>query len=71
MLGQSTGELTERPLDHESGEAHALYRSLLGPMQWLQRLLAERGHEDVGGLDVLVDDVLGVSGVEAIGDFDA
>ncbi len=55
MLDESTGELTERRLDHESGEAHAFYRSLqgpvrvgieaTGPMQWFQRLLAELGHE--------------------------
>ena len=55
MLDENTGELTERRLDHESGEAHAFYQSLpkpvrvgieaTGPMQWFERLLAELGHE--------------------------
>ena len=31
MLDTLTGELTERRLDHESGEAHAFYRGLQGP----------------------------------------
>src|SRR5215470_11144036 len=30
MLDTLTGELTERRLDHESGEAHAFYRGLAG-----------------------------------------
>lgn len=55
MLDTLTGELTERRLDHESGEAHAFYRGLqrpvrvgieaTGPMHWFERLLAELGHE--------------------------
>lgn len=55
MLDTNTGELTERRLDHESGEAHAFYRGLpapvrvgieaTGPMHWFERLLAELGHE--------------------------
>jgi transposase len=55
MLDTLTGELTERRLDHESGEAHAFYRSLQGPVRvgieatgpihWFERLLAELGHE--------------------------
>jgi transposase len=48
----------ERRLDHESGEAHAFYRSLqgspepvrvgieaTGPIHWFERLLTELGHE--------------------------
>ncbi len=56
MAEDSTGELLfERRLDHESGEAHAFYRSLqgavrvgieaTGPLHWFERLLAELGHE--------------------------
>jgi transposase len=55
MVDTVTGELTERRLDHESGEAHAFYRSLqgpvrvgieaTGPLHWFERLLAELGHE--------------------------
>src|SRR6266436_6605276 len=56
MAEESTGELLlERRLDHESGEAHAFYRSLQGPVRvgieatgpihWFERLLAELGHE--------------------------
>jgi transposase len=55
MMDEATGELTERRLDHESGEAHAFYRSLQGPVRvgieatgpihWFERLLAELGHE--------------------------
>jgi hypothetical protein len=33
MMNEATGELTERRLDHESGEAHAFYRSLQSPMR--------------------------------------
>ncbi len=50
-----TGELVERRLDHETGEARAFYRSLqkpvrvgmeaTGPVQWFERLLAELGLE--------------------------
>jgi len=55
MLDEATGELIERRLDHESGEAHAFYRDLQGPVRvgieatgpihWFERLLAELGHE--------------------------
>ena len=53
---ETTGELLlERRLDHQSGEAHAFYRSLQGPVRvgieatgpihWFERLLAELGHQ--------------------------
>ncbi len=56
MANDETGELlVERRLDHESGEALVLYRSLqgpvlvgieaTGPIHWFERLLAELGHE--------------------------
>jgi transposase len=55
MMDQATGELVERRLEHENGEASAFYRNLpkpvrvgieaTGPMQWFERLLAELGHE--------------------------
>ena len=55
MLNEATGELTERRLEHENGEANAFYRSLqapvrvgmeaTGPMHWFEHLLAELGHE--------------------------
>ena len=55
MMEEATGELTERRLDHESGEAQEFYRSLQGPVRvgieatgpihWFERLLAELGHE--------------------------
>jgi transposase len=55
MMDEGTGELIERRLDHESGEAEAFYRSLpgpvrvgieaTGPIRWFERLLAELGHE--------------------------
>ena len=55
MLDEATGELTERRLQHENGEAEAFYRSLAqpvrvgieatGPIHWFERLLAELGHE--------------------------
>ena len=55
MLDESTGELIERRLDHESGEAEVFYRSLQGPVRvgieatgpihWFVRLLTELGHE--------------------------
>jgi transposase len=55
MLDDVTGELTERRLEHESGEAEGFYRGLAGavrvgieatgPIQWFQRLLAELGQE--------------------------
>ena len=55
MMDDTTGELIERRLDHENGEAHHFYRSLpkpvrvgveaTGPLAWFERLLAELGHE--------------------------
>jgi transposase len=55
MLDQETGEVMERRLEHESGEARAFYASLAGPVRvgieatghtrWLERMLAELGHE--------------------------
>ena len=56
MADDETGELLlERRLDHESGEAHAFYGSLQGPVRvgieatgpvhWFERLLTELGHE--------------------------
>jgi len=59
MAREETAEvLVERRLDHESGEAHAFYRSLQNlqepvragieatcPIHWFERLLTELGHE--------------------------
>jgi hypothetical protein len=55
MLDEATGELTERRLDHQNGEAEASYRNLqgpvrvgseaTGPIRWFERLLAELGDE--------------------------
>jgi transposase len=55
MMDEATGELVERRLDHQSGEAQAFYRSLpkpvrvgieaTGTLHWFERLLAELGHE--------------------------
>ena len=55
MLDTETGELVERRLEHESGEARAFYASLQGPVRvgieatghtrWFERMLAELGHE--------------------------
>ena len=33
MMEEATGELTERRLDHESGEAQKFYRDLQGPVR--------------------------------------
>jgi hypothetical protein len=33
MLDEATGELTERRLDHQNGEAEAFYRNLQGPVR--------------------------------------
>jgi len=48
----------------------ALARDQLGEAEVEHFRLAPRGHEDVGGLDVAVDDPLRVSGVERVGDLD-
>src|SRR5579859_7226102 len=55
MMDEATGELIERRLQHENGEAAAFYRSLpglvrvgieaTGPIHWFVRLLTELGHE--------------------------
>src|SRR2546427_5634376 len=55
MLDAETGELIERRLEHESGEARAFYASLegggrvgieaTGHTRWFERMLAELGHE--------------------------
>jgi transposase len=55
MLDEATGELIERRLDHENGEAHRFYRDVpkpvrvgieaTGAIHWFERLLAELGHE--------------------------
>jgi transposase len=55
MMDTLTGELTERRLEHENGEADAFYRNLpkpvrvgieaSGPIHWFERLLTELGHE--------------------------
>jgi transposase len=55
MLDEETGELVERRLEHESGEARAFYTGLTGPVRvgieatghtrWFERMLGERGHE--------------------------
>lgn len=55
MLDTETGELVERRLEHENGEAQAFYARLPKPArvgmeatgyaQWFERMLAEQGHE--------------------------
>jgi transposase len=55
MMDTETGELVERRLEHENGEARAFYASLPKPArvgmeatgyaQWFERILAEQGHE--------------------------
>ena len=55
MLDKETGELVERRLEHESGEARAFYAGLSGPVRvgieatghtrWFERMLGELGHE--------------------------
>ena len=55
MMDAETGELVERRLEHENGEARAFYASLPKPVlvgmeapgyaQWFGRMLAEFGHE--------------------------
>jgi transposase len=59
MLDTETGEVVERELDHESGEARQFYEGLKGPAlvgieatsttRWFADLLAELGHELVVG----------------------
>jgi transposase len=55
MLDSTTGEVIERRLEHETGEARAFYAALPGPArvgmeatfnaQWFERMLSECGHE--------------------------
>jgi transposase len=55
MLDTETGEVVERRLEHENGEARAFYASLPRPVrvgieatgytQWFERLLQELRHE--------------------------
>lgn len=55
MLDDETGELIERRLEHQNGEAESFYRGLpkpvrvgveaTGPLHWFERLLTELGHE--------------------------
>jgi len=55
MLDDETGELVERRLGHENGEARAFYSALSSPVRvgieatghtrWFERMLAELGHE--------------------------
>src|SRR5580692_7342158 len=55
MIDTETGELVERRLEHENGEARVFYASLPKPVlvgmdatvysQWFERMLAELGHE--------------------------
>ena len=55
MLEEETGELVERRLEHESGEARAVYAALSAPVRvgieatghtrWFERMLGELGHE--------------------------
>lgn len=55
MLDTETGELVERRLEHENGEARAFYASVpsparvgieaTAPARWFERLLGECGHE--------------------------
>jgi transposase len=55
LLDTETGEVVERRLEHENGEARAFYASLPKPVrvgieatgytQWFERLLQELRHE--------------------------
>ncbi len=55
MLDSTSGEILERRLEHETGEARAFYAALPDPArvgmeatghaQWFERMLAEQGHE--------------------------
>ena len=55
MLDTETGEVMERRLEHENGEARAFYAALPGPArvgteatlnaQWFERILTEYHHE--------------------------
>jgi transposase len=55
MLDEQSGELVDRRLEHENGEAQAFYARLPKPVrvgmeatgyaQWFERMLGEQGHE--------------------------
>src|SRR5947207_13156654 len=55
MLDSDTGEVEERRLEHQNGEARAFYAALTGPVRvgieatgstpWFERMLRELGHE--------------------------
>jgi transposase len=55
MLDPTTGEIVERRLEHETGDAEKFYASLPGPArvgveatiraQWFERVLSRHGHE--------------------------
>ncbi|HKQ86922.1 MAG TPA: IS110 family transposase, partial [Candidatus Acidoferrales bacterium] len=55
MLDTATGEMVERQLQHENGEARSFYERLAKPVRvgieatgytrWFERMLAELGHE--------------------------
>jgi transposase len=55
MLDQATGELVERQLQHENGEARKFYEQLAGPVivgieatgytRWFEQMLSELGHD--------------------------
>ena len=55
MVDTTTGEIIERRLEHETGEAKVFYAALPSPArvgieatghaQWFERVLAEQGHE--------------------------
>jgi transposase len=55
MLDTATGEIVERRLEHQTGEAQRFYAALSAPARvgieatgyarWFERLLAEQGHE--------------------------
>ena len=55
MLDTATGEIVERRVEHERGEAQAFYAALPAPARvgmeatgyarWFERMLREHGHE--------------------------
>jgi transposase len=68
MLDSDTGEVEERRLEHQNGEARAFYAALTGPVRvgieatgstpWFERMLVELGHElwigDAGRMRAMV-----------------